>query len=51
MPTKDYVKIGRWRMSRSKFKKRLYWAISILIAFLFVSSLIVTILFGKTAGT
>ena len=47
MPTTDSVRIGRMRISRRKFRRRIYQAISILILFLFVSALVVTILWGK----
>jgi hypothetical protein len=45
--TTDYVKIGRFRMSKSKFKRRVYQLISFFIVFLFVGGLIVTILLGQ----
>jgi hypothetical protein len=48
MAQKDYVKIGKYRMSRAKFKKRFYQIMSLIIALLFVSGLLYTILFGKS---
>jgi hypothetical protein len=42
----DYVKIGRLRMSKKRFKRRVYQVISFFIVFLFLGGLIVTILLG-----
>jgi hypothetical protein len=44
----DYVRIGRFRMSKSKFKRRVYQVISILIVFWFLAALVYTILFGQS---
>lgn len=51
MPSTDYVRIGKIRVSRSKFKRRVYQIISIVIALLFVSSLVYMILFGRNPGS
>jgi hypothetical protein len=48
MVQRDYVKIGKYRVSRTKFKKRFYQALSLVIALLFISGLLYTILFGKS---
>ncbi len=50
MPSKDQIRIGRIRLSRSRMKKRFYWFISILIVVLFVSTLVYSILFGRQPG-
>lgn len=50
MPPKDKIRIGRIRVSRSKMKKRFYWFVSILIVVLFVSTLVYSILFGRSPG-
>ena len=50
MPSTDIVRIGRFKMSKQKFWKRVYFFISVGIAFLFVSSLVYMILFGKNPG-
>lgn len=43
----DYVKIGRIRMSKKRFKRRVYQLTAFFIVFLFVGGLIVTILLGS----
>jgi len=50
MPSSDYVRIGKVRVSRSKVKRRVYQVISIVIALLFISSLLYMILFGRNPG-
>ncbi len=49
MPSPDQIRIGRFRMSRTKFKRRFYQLISLIIVLLFVSTLAYSILFGGTA--
>jgi hypothetical protein len=50
MPPKDQIRVGGLRISRSKMKKRFYWLISIFIVILFVSTLVYSILFGRSPG-
>jgi len=50
MPSNDFVKVGKFRMSKQKFWKRVYFLISVGIAFMFVSALIYMILFGRSPG-
>ena len=50
MPSTDIVKIGRFKMSKARFWKWVYRFIAIFIAFMFVSALVYTILFGKNPG-
>ena len=47
MPSSDHVKIGNFRFSRQRFWKWVYRLIALTIAFMFVSALVYTILFGK----
>ena len=50
MPPSDYVRIGRLRISKQRFWKRVYILISVGIMFLFLSALVYMILFGKSPG-
>ncbi|HKZ59241.1 MAG TPA: hypothetical protein VJ547_05250 [Candidatus Thermoplasmatota archaeon] len=43
----DQIRIGKLRISRRKFKRRVYQVISILIVFWFLAALVYTILFGQ----
>ena len=47
MPSTDLIKIGPIRMSKSRFWTWIYRLIALLIAFMFISALVYTILFGK----
>lgn len=50
MPSSDVVKVGKYRISKQRFWKRIYFLISVGIAFMFVSALIYMILFGRSPG-
>ena len=48
MPSTDIVRIGRFRIRKERFWKWVYRFIALFIAFMFVSALVYTILFGKS---
>lgn len=45
---RNYYQIGSWRIRKSTLKRALYTFIAVLIAVMFVSSLVYMILFGQS---